>query len=41
MALIDEKELKEHNFSVEEVEQGFLDVLRMYNIKVEKEEKSE
>lgn len=41
MALIDEKELKEHNFSVEEVEQGFLDVLRIYNIKVEKEEKSE
>ena len=29
-------ELEENNFSLEEVEQGFFDVLKLYNIKVER-----
>ena len=31
-----DEELESANFSLEEVEQGFLDLLRMYNIKVDK-----
>ena len=29
--------LKANNFSKEEVEQGFIDVLKMYNIRVDKQ----
>ncbi len=29
-------ELEENNFSLEEVEQGFFDVLKLYNIKIER-----
>lgn len=36
LALKTEEELEAANFSSEEVEQGFLDLLRMYNIKVDK-----
>ncbi len=31
-----EKELRENNFSKPEIEQGFLDVLALYNIKIER-----
>ena len=31
-----DEELKEYNFSLEEVEQGFFDMLNIYNIKVER-----
>jgi hypothetical protein len=33
-----EEELESANFSVDEVEQGFLDLLRMYNVKVDKKQ---
>ncbi len=33
-----DEELEAANFSIEEVEQGFLDLLRMYNIKVDKKQ---